>query len=132
MAEVASPGLKNIKSRKMLLSRMSRQHSWDPTLSEERALLGKRKDRIDFLRQNADLFLNCGYTLTNQQKMMLVYNLYKYYVVLLRQFHKQFDVPYLQKQYPGKDWAGYSKTKQYKDLQTQVSQDQSRYEMKFM
>ena len=66
MAEVASPGLKSIKSRKMMLSRMSRQHSWDPTLAEERALLGKRKDRIDLLRDNADLFLNCGYTLQNQ------------------------------------------------------------------
>ena len=63
---------------------------------------------------------------------MLIYNLYKYYVVLLRKFQKIFDVPHLEKTYPGKDWAGYSKTKQYKDLLTEVNQDHSKYELKFM
>ena len=52
----------------------------------EKEILERKKDEIDFLRDNAEVFYECGEVLKTQEKLMLSYNLLKYYVILLRKF----------------------------------------------
>lgn len=58
---------------------------------------------------------------------MLVYNLTKYYVILLRRFSSELKVDVLNKLYPNKKWAGYSQTRQFAELTKEVSQDLATY-----
>jgi hypothetical protein len=53
---------------------------------KEKHLLEKQKDEIDFLKENVFEFLEVGDVLKNHEKIMLAYNLLKYYIVLLKNF----------------------------------------------
>lgn len=62
---------------------------------------------------------------------MLVYNLQKYYIVLLRKFKQSLNKNVLNERYPGLKWNEYSTTKEFKDLAKEVDDDLSQNELKF-
>lgn len=45
---------------------------------------------------------------------MVVYNLYKYYIILMRKFLTELHPAALLKLYPNRKWQEYSQTRQYK------------------
>lgn len=62
---------------------------------------------------------------------MLVYNLQKYYIVLLRKFKQSLNKNVLNEKHPGLKWNEYSTTKEFKDLVKEVDEDLSQNELKF-
>lgn len=40
--------------------KVSRVHARNKQLVEEKETLGRRKDQLNYLRENAELFLDCG------------------------------------------------------------------------
>lgn len=103
----------------------------DKNYPEEKELLERRKDEIDFLRDNSEEFLEVGEILDTRSKLMLSYNLMKYYLVLLREFKEGLNKDFLPQRYPGKKWVEYLATKQFKELWGEVNDDLSQYEIKF-
>lgn len=62
---------------------------------------------------------------------MLSYNILKYYVILLRKFKSGLNPNSLNSLYPHLKWSDYSKTKEFKDLVSEVEEDLSQNELKF-
>lgn len=58
----------------------------DKEFPQEKEILERKKDEIDFLRENADEFLDLRDILKPHERLMLSYNLTKYYLILLRNF----------------------------------------------
>ena len=54
---------------------------------------------------------------------MLIFNLLKYYIILLRQFKMDITPGRLEKTYPNKKWEQYCKGKQYEEIVEEVNQD---------
>jgi hypothetical protein len=76
--------------------------------------LERKKDEIDFLRENADEFLDLKDTLKAHERLMLSYNLLKYYLVLLKNFKEGLNKNDLNQLYPGLKWGEFMATKQFK------------------
>jgi hypothetical protein len=111
---------------------MGRSHVRSKDYSQEKELLGRQKDRIDFLKENVDLFLKLEHMFARHEVLMLSFNLLKYYIVLLRQFREELTETNLQKLYPNYKWPGYvSTTKEFKELLQEVDDDLSQSLIKF-
>lgn len=54
---------------------------------------------------------------------MVIFNLLKYYIILLRQFRKDITLEQLEKSYPNKKWEQYCKSNQYQEMAEEVDQD---------
>ncbi len=74
-------------------------------------MLERKKDQIDFLKENIDLFYDCGKILKNEEKLMLTFNLLKYYIILLTKFRDSLDSTSLNKLYPNLRWNEFVLTK---------------------
>jgi len=98
---------------------------------EEKDLLEKRKDEVDFLRDNSEVFYECVEFLKPHERLMLTYNVLKYYIVLLRKFKKNLNKDSLNQLYPNMKWNGYITTDEFKDLVKETSEDLSQNEIKF-
>lgn len=75
------------------------------TFPAEKEVLERKKDEIDFLRDNAEEFMDCGNILKIHEKLMLSYNIMKYYVILLRKFKSTLNPNSLNTLYPNHKWA---------------------------
>lgn len=84
----------------------------------------RRKDEIDFLRENAEYFLEVD-LLKAPERLMLSFNLLKYYIVLLRGFKEGLNSASLNQQYPGLKWNEFLNSKQFKELAKETSDDLS-------
>lgn len=68
----------------------------------------RKKDEIDFLRDNSDIFMREASMLFPAVRLMLCYNLHKYYLILLRQFRAGLSSKhYLEDHFPGLKWGEY-------------------------
>jgi hypothetical protein len=63
----------------------------DDKFSEEKGLVERKKDEVDFLRDNSEIFDSCVGYLKPHERVMLAYNVLKYYIVLLRKFKKTLN-----------------------------------------
>lgn len=70
----------------------------------ENEILERKKDEIDFLRDNAEEFLEQRQILKPEERLMLTYNLLKYYLVLLKGLKESLNVNQLDKLHPGLKW----------------------------
>lgn len=70
----------------------------------ENEILERKKDQIDFLRDNAEEFLEQREILKPEERLMLTYNLLKYYLVLLKGLKESLNVNQLDKLHPGLKW----------------------------
>lgn len=92
---------------------MSRLHARTEELREEKELLGRRKDQIDFLGDTIELVESVSDLFEVHEVLMLKFNLLKYYVILLRRFRKEVRVEVLEQKYPNMKWKEYGSTKQF-------------------
>ena len=76
----------------------------DKEFPQEKEILERKKDEIDFLRDTADEFLDLRDILKPHERLMLSYNLTKYYLVLLRNFKEGLNKNELNARYPGLKW----------------------------
>ena len=76
----------------------------DKEFPQEKEILERKKDEIDFLRETADEFLDLRDILKPHERLMLSYNLTKYYLVLLRNFKEGLNKNELNARYPGLKW----------------------------
>lgn len=97
----------------------------------QKEILERKKDEIDFLKDNAEEFLGCGNILKIHEKLMLSFNVLKYYIILLRKFRSELNANSLTKTYPNLNWNGYSKTAEFKDMVGEVDEDLNQNELKF-
>lgn len=70
----------------------------------ENEILERKKDQIDFLKDNAEEFLEQREILKPEERLMLTYNLLKYYLVLLKGLKESLNVNQLDKLHPGLKW----------------------------
>jgi hypothetical protein len=101
---------------------MSVTRKKDIEFSEEKEILERKKNEIDFLRENAEEFLDLRVILKPHERLMLSYNLLKYYIVLLRGFRDSLNENDLAQRYPGLKWAEVLGTKQFKEFSKDVEE----------
>lgn len=77
------------------------------------------------MRDNAEEFLDCGSILKVHEKLMLSYNVLKYYIILLRKFRSGLGLNALNTRYPNLKWNEYSKTEEFKSMVAEVDNDLS-------
>lgn len=94
-------------------------------------MLERKKDEIDFLKDNAEVFFECVDLLKNHERLMISYNLVKYYIVLLRKFKGLLNINSLNQRFPNMKWQQYSATQEYKELVKEVNDDLCQIEVKF-
>ena len=99
---------------------------------EEKEALERKKDEIDFLRDNAEVFYESIEFMEPHVRLMLSYNLMKYYVVLLRKFKGLLNKNSLNERYPHMRWTEYVSTPEFKELVKEVDDDLNQQEMKFV
>ena len=58
-----------------------------------------------------------------RDRLMLSYNLMKYYVVLLRKFKKMLNKDSLNERFPHMRWTEYVGTKEFKEMVKEVEDD---------
>jgi hypothetical protein len=92
----------------------------DKDFPEEKATLELKKDEIDFLRENSEEFMDLRDILKPHERLMLSYNLLKYYIVLLRAFRDSLNKNELSQRYPGLKWQEFLTSKQFKEFQKDV------------
>ena len=82
----------------------------------EKEALDRKKDEIDFLRDNVEIFMKSGGDmLRTHEKYMLAYSLQKYYIVLMRKHRSGLgNKQYLNDKYPGLKWNEYIVTPEFK------------------
>jgi hypothetical protein len=62
------------------------------------------------------------------ERLMLVYNLKKYYIVLLRKFRQGLNKNSLKDRYPNLKWDEFTTTKEFRELVSEVDEDISKNE----
>lgn len=98
---------------------------------EEKEALERKKDEVDFLRDNSEVFFEeCGEFFKPHEKLMLTYNTLKYYIVLLSKFKKHLNKQSLTQLYPNMRWQEYIGTADFKELVKEVDEDLSQNEIK--
>jgi len=99
----------------------------------EKEALDRKKDEIDFLRDNVEILMKSGGDmLRTHEKYMLAYNLQKYYIILLRKYRAGLaSKQYLNDKFPGLKWSEYIMTPEFKKHVKDVEEDLGRAEVKF-
>jgi hypothetical protein len=77
---------------------------------EEAEIFERKKAELDFLKENSEVFIACKDFLKPHERLMISYNAFKYYIVLLRKFKEMLNKDDLNKQYPNKKWNEYVST----------------------
>ena len=93
--------------------------------------LERKKDEIDFLRDNSEIFMKEASMLSPAVRLMLCYNLHKYYVVLLRQLRAGFaSQNYLEEHFAGLRWGEYLGSDDFAKQVRSVKEDIGRAEIR--
>jgi serine/threonine protein kinase len=116
------PSKKSDEEEDNIRGTMSVIRKKDKEFPEEKDILERKKDEIDFLRDNADEFLDLRDILKPHERLMLSYNLLKYYIVLLRAFRDGLNKNDLTQRYPGLKWQEVLTTKQFKEFYKDVDE----------
>ena len=101
--------------------------------NNQNKIIENKIDHIDFLRINAQYFGNeqfCIY-LENEIRLPLVYNLYKLYIVKLRQLNENIKIEQLIKENGKMRWDQFLKTPIFERLSNQIKKKIRQAELKF-
>jgi serine/threonine protein kinase len=90
---------------------------------EEKEIIERKKDEIDFLKENSEVFIACNEFLKPHERLMLSYNTLKYYIVLLRKFKEMLNKNALNQQYPNRKWNEYVNTQEFKEMVKEANND---------